>query len=428
MSKIAFNDQILCMKILCIISFFFLAISCSKDSPAVSINTNNTTVGTIDTHTDTLRLTNDSTINQALALQKAIDSCSAAGGGTLILPKGTYMSGPLYMKSNVTLQLDTLSKLLASNVMSDFYVGGKTVDLINGSNISNTAIQNVTIKGKGIIDGNGAPWWAAYNANNSISRPRLIYILYCTNLTLDGITLTNSPSFHFVPNQCTNVIANNLKIIAPSNSPNTDGIDPSDCQTVSITNCYIDNGDDDIAIKGGRINGTIAAGCSNITVSNCTFLHGHGLSIGSETDDGVSNLTVTNCTFNGTTNGIRLKSLSGLGGVMSNLQYSNITMTNVTNPIVIDLNYNGTSSYPGDIPSVNGFSINQLTVTGAANAGSLVGLTNSILQNITLSNINITAKTGLVLTNASGVTINNATINVSSGKSIIATNAQGTGF
>jgi polygalacturonase len=312
--------------------------------------------------------------------------------------------------------------------MTDFTAGGKTVNLINGSNSGNANIQNVTIKGKGIIDGNGAPWWAAYTANNSISRPRLIYILYCTNLTLDGITLTNSPSFHFVPNQCKHVIVNNVKILAPSTSPNTDGIDPSDCDTVSITNCLIDNGDDDIAIKGGRINGLLSTGCSNITVSNCTFLHGHGLSVGSETDDGVSNLTVTNCSFTGTTNGIRLKSLSGLGGVMQQLQYSNITMTNVTNPIVIDLNYNGTSSYPSDIPSVNGFSINQLTVTGSANAGSLAGLSNSILQNITLSNITITAKTGLVLTNASGVAITNAVINVSSGKPIITTNVQGTGF
>jgi len=410
-----------------IITIFLIA--CSKNSPVVTTTTNTTvTPPVVDTHTTILNLLSDSTINQASGLQKEIDSCSAAGGGTLILPQGTYMTGPIFMKSNVTLQLDTLSKLLASNVMSDFTIGGKLYNLINGTNNSNPNIQNVTIKGSGIIDGNGAPWWAAYNANNSIARPRLVYILNCTNLTLDGITLTNSPSFHFVPNQCQNVIVNNVKILAPSASPNTDGIDPADCQSVTITNCLIDNGDDDIAVKGGRINGQIGAGSNNITVSNCTFLHGHGVSIGSETDDGVSNFTVSNCTFNGTTNGIRIKSLPGLGGVMQNLQYSNITMTNVANPIIIDLNYNGTSSYPGDNPSVNGFSINQLTATGCSNAGSLVGLSNSILQNINLSNLNITAKTGLILTNASGVTISNSVINVSSGKSIIATNATGTGF
>jgi len=409
----------------CLLALTMLA-ACSKNSPTTYSNT--TTTPPTDTHTVTLNLIADGVTNQALPLQKAIDSCSAAGGGTLILPKGTYMIGPIYMKSYVTLQLDTLAELLASSNMSDFTSGSKTLNLINGTNSSNTAIQNVTIKGKGIIDGNGAPWWNAYNANNSISRPRLVYINNCNYLTLDGITLQNSPSFHFVPNQCQNVVANNLKILAPSTSPNTDGIDPSDCQTVSITNCTIDNGDDNIAIKAGRINGAIGVACQDITVTGCTFLHGHGLSIGSETDDGMKNLTVTNCTFNGTTNGIRLKSEPGLGGLMQNLHYSNITMTNVTNPLVINLAYSTDNTYPSDIPAVSGMYIDQLTVTGSKNAGSLVGLSNSLLNNINITNTNITAQTGLVLTNAIAVTLSNCTINVSSGKSVIATNAQGTGF
>lgn len=401
-----------------------LLFACSKNSttptPAV--------VTPIDTHIVTLHLIGDGVTNQALPLQQAIDSCSKAGGGTLILPKGTYMIGPIYMKSDVTLHLDSLATLLASSNMNDFIVGTKTLNIINGTNSSNTAIQNVTINGKGTIDGSGAPWWAAYQANTSISRPRLVYISYCTNLTLDSITLQNSPSFHFVPNQCTNVIASNLKINAPSTSPNTDGIDPSDCQGVTITNCTIDDGDDNIAIKGGRINGLIGIGCQDLTVTNCTFLHGHGLSIGSETDDGVKNLTVTNCTFKGTTNGIRLKSLVGAGGMMQNLHYTGITMTNVTNPLIIDLNYNGSAPNPTDIPSVSGVYIDHLTVTGSRNAGSLVGLTTSMLQNISLTNMNISAQTGLVLTNGANITMSNYTITVISGKTIIATNATGTGF
>ncbi|MFC4232825.1 glycoside hydrolase family 28 protein [Parasediminibacterium paludis] len=413
------------MKKILLFSCLAIVLACSKtstttDSPVITVP--------IDTHRTVLNLNSDGVTNQALALQQAIDSCSAAGGGTLELPKGTYMIGAIYMKSNVTLYLDSLATLLASGNMNDFVVNGKTLNIINGTNSSNTAIQNVAIKGKGTIDGNGAAWWAAYKANTSIARPRLVYITNCTNLILDSITLQNSPSFHFVPNQCQNVIASNLKIIAPPTSPNTDGIDPSDCSGVTITNCTIDNGDDNIAVKGGRINGVLGAGCQDLTVTNCTFLHGHGLSVGSETDDGVKNLTVTNCTFNGTTNGIRLKSLTGAGGLMQNLSYSGITMTNVTYPIIIDLNYNGSAPYPADIPSVNGVTIDHLTVTGAKNAGSLVGLTNSILQNITLSNLNITAQTGLILTNGANINMSNYVINVASGKSIIATNATGTGF
>ena len=412
------------MKNLLSLSALLLLFACSK----TNITTTPAVITPANTHTVTLRLNGDGVTNQALPLQQAIDSCSAAGGGTLILPKGTYMIGAIYMKSDVTLHLDTLAILLASSNMNDFIINGKTLNIINGTNSSNTSIKNVTINGKGTIDGSGAPWWAAYLANKTLSRPRLIYIVNCTNLTVDGITLQNSPSFHLVPNQCQNFIANNVKIIAPSNAPNTDGMDPSDCQGVTITNCTIDVGDDCIAIKGGRINGLIGLGCQDLTVTNCTFLHGHGLSIGSETNDGVKNLTVTNCTFNGTTNGIRLKSLIGAGGVMQNLHYSNITMTNVTNPIIIDLNYNGTAPYPTDVPSVNGVYIDHLTATGSRNAGSLIGLTSSMLQNISLTYMNISAQTGLVLTNGANIVMSNNTINVASGKSIIATNATGTGF
>jgi polygalacturonase len=375
-------------------------------------------------HIVQLHLIADGKTNQALPLQKAIDSCSAAGGGTLVLPKGTYMITPIYMRSNVNLQLDTLSTLLASPAMSDFTTTGKLLNLINGD-----SLHNVSITGKGTIDGSGAPWWLAFQ-QSGVSRPRLVYITRCVNLTVDGVTLTNSPSFHLVPNQCQNVVINNVKIISPATSPNTDGIDPSNCQTVSITNCSIDVGDDCIAIKSGRINNLIASPSQDITVTGCTFLHGHGLSIGSETSDGVKNLTVNKCTFTGTTNGIRLKSAIGLGGLMQNLHYSNIVMSNVTNPIVIDLAYslNPNTNYPTDIPAVDGLYIDNLTVTGAKNAGSLVGLSNSILQNINLSNINITAQTGLVLTNANNVSISNSVIKVSSGKPVIATNTQGTGF
>ena len=127
------------------------------------------TQSTGNANTVTLHLNGNGVTNQSLPLQQAIDSCSAAGGGTLILPQGTYMIGPIYMKSDVTLYLDSLATLLASANMNDFIIGGRTFNIITGTNSSNTAIQNVTIKGKGIIDGNGTNWWAAYLSNNSIA-------------------------------------------------------------------------------------------------------------------------------------------------------------------------------------------------------------------------------------------------------------------
>ncbi len=362
--------------------------------------------------------------NQGAVLQSAIDSCSAMGGGIVEVPAGNYVIGPITMRSNVNLQLDTLAVLTASGTMSDFTVNGKLLNLIGA-----TSAVNISITGKGVIDGNGAPWWAAFNASGgTLSRPRLVYFTTCANVKLDGITLQNSPSFHFVPNQCSRVTVNNIKIYAPSNSPNTDGIDPSNATSVTITNCTIDDGDDCIAVKGGRVSGKLGYPTDTIIISGCTFLHGHGLSIGSETDCGVNYVRVSNCSFNGTANGIRIKSNIGLGGAINNLSYSNITMANVPNPIIIDYLYSSnTGTNLTDVPSVTNMIIDHLTVTGASNAGSLIGLANTTnsISNLTLTNLNISAQTGLVLSNASNVTMSNYVINVTSGNQVIATNTVG---
>ncbi|MCX6213859.1 glycosyl hydrolase family 28 protein [Spirosoma sp.] len=372
----------------------------------------------------TLHLLADGTTDQAKSLQQTIDSCGAAGGGTLIVPAGRYLISPISLRSRVNLQLASGATLLASTNAADYTP--KLPNLINGDSLT-----DVSLTGTGTIDGNGAVWWQRFiDSGKTLNRPRLIYLTRSRNVTIDGLTLINSPSFHLVPSQCQNVTIQNLTITAPSDSPNTDGIDPANCTHVLIQNCTIDNGDDNIAIKGGRSNGQIVQPCQDIQIRNCRFLHGHGLSVGSETSSGVSSVSVTNCTFTGTTNGIRIKSQPGLGGAIQNLSYSQITMTNVTNPLIIDLAYslNSNNGYASDIPSVSGLTIDQLSVTGAKNAGGLVGSTNSLLQNLTLSNLQISAQTGLVLQNARNITMSAYRIQVSSGQSVIAQNATGTGF
>ena len=382
----------------------------------------------LDDNDSTLTITAGDTTLKTTYIQNAINYCNTTGGGKVILTPGTYRTAPLSMKSNVNLYLDSGSVLLGSPNMADWTVGGSLLNLINNGG---KTLTNVTISGRGTIDGSGAPWWAAYNANNNLSRPRLIYISNTTNLTIDSIYIRNSPSFNVVPNNCTNVVIDHVNIFDTAISPNTDGIDPSNCKNVLITNCTVDVGDDCIAIKAGRNNGSLSPGtCQDITVANCTFKHGHGVSIGSETDDGMLNLRVTGCTFNGTTNGIRVKSGAGLGGLCQNLYYSNITMSKVTNPIVVDMNYSTSTTYPTDIPSVNGMYINNLTVTGASNAGTFAGITNGLVQNVVLSNVNITATTGkMTFTNAAGITMNNCIINknpAKAGTNVTLTNVTGT--
>ncbi|QJD81453.1 glycoside hydrolase family 28 [Spirosoma rhododendri] len=371
-----------------------------------------------------LALIGDGITNQTKPLQRAIDSCGAAGGGTLVIPAGTYLISPITLRSQVTLQLSAGATLLASTNAADY--SGKLSNLINGDSLTNASLT-----GQGTIDGNGAIWWQRYlDSGKTLNRPRLIYITRSSNLTVDSLTLTNSPSFHLVPYQCQNVTIKNLTITAPATSPNTDGIDPANCTHVVIQNCTIDTGDDNIAIKGGRVSGQIAQPCRDIQISNCRFLHGHGLSVGSEASSGVADVAVSNCTFTGTTNGIRIKSQTGLGGSVQNLAYSQITMTDVTNPLIIDLAYalNANNSYPTDVPAVGNITISQLTATGAKSAGNMVGLTNSLIQNLTLSAVQISAQTGLVLQNARNVTMTNWRVQAASGQSLITQNVTGTGF
>ena len=376
-------------------SFLFIVFICFNTTKTFAHYEDNDSILTIAAGDTTLQTTH---------IQKAIDYCNSTGGGTVRLTAGTYRTAPITMKSNVTLRIDSAATLLGSPNMADWTQNGSLKNLINNSG----SISNVTITGQGTIDGSGSPWWTAYLANK-VNRPRLIYLSNVTNLTIDSVTIQNSPMFHIVPNNCKNVVIDHVIINTIDTSPNTDGIDPSQCYNVLITNCYISDGDDNIAIKSSGAYGF--GGCQDITVANCTFGYGHGLSIGSGTSSGYNNLRVTGCTFNGTTAGIRIKSGPGEGGLVSNVYYSNITMTNVYTPIEVDYLYQNVVTTPPDIPALSNFYINNLTATGSNNAGQIAGLSNSILQNINFSNVNISAKSGMTLSYANGVTFNNVIIN-----------------
>jgi len=373
-----------------------------------------------------LSLIGDGKTDQTEKIQQAIDSCAKAGGGTLVFPAGTYLFGPIFLKTNVTLSLDSCAILLANN-NEDIYRSKKGLyNIINAE-----SVNNVAIIGKGVIDGNGQIWWEKFiQSGKKLSRPRLIYFKRSKDIRFEGITLKNSPSFHLVPQDCENILISNLKFFAPDTSPNTDAIDPSRSKKVKITKCLIDVGDDNIAIKAGRNNGEKGASCEDIEITDCTFLHGHGVSIGSETANGVKNVVVRNCTFKGTDNGIRIKSNITLGGLVENVSYTDITMENVKNPIVINFEYkdNKSDAITTDIPSVKGFYIKNLSIKGSKNAGKIIGLAESFLQDIKLTNVTIQAKTGMIIGNAKGVEFNNVKIEVEKGEAITKTNVEGTGL
>ena len=366
------------------------------------------------------------------AIQKTIDACSEAGGGTMLVPAGIFLTMPFKLASSINLHLDKGATILISNDLTNYpSVNNRYIDSITAS-----GAHDIEISGEGTIDGQGDDWWTAFRANATMThRPYMIKFYDCTRLLVTGVTLQNSPMFHLVPGNCTDVTIQGIHIHSPANAPNTDGIDPSGWNYL-ISDCTIDTGDDNVVLKptAGRMPGD-----KNYTVMNCTFLHGHGMSIGSGSFNGVEDLTVSNCTFNGTDSGIRIKTPRGNGGLVQNLIYENITMTNVKHPIYIS-DYYPERTAPNDpstetaepvtdrTPINKTITIRDLTATDCPTAGDIRGVPEMPVSDMTFSNVTISAKTGMIIYHAKGIRFINSKVTAESGDTLTTFDAEVTGL
>jgi polygalacturonase len=200
------------------------------------------------------------------------------------------------------------------------------------------------------------------------------------------------------------MVIRNVRILAPQHSPNTDAIDPFSSSNLIIDHVYSDVGDDNVAIKSGPINSPGPDDPSkNITITDCTFMHGHGLSIGSELSGGAQNIRAERISFEGTDNGIRVKSNRDRGHDVSNLIFRDITMKDVKNPIIISEYYPKVMP-PADeaaqpvgrlTPHFHDIVLENVTATGGGVAAVIAGLPESPVKNVTLKNVKITAETGI---------------------------------
>jgi len=371
------------------------------------------------------------TLNTA-AFQKAIDACAAAGGGTVFVPAGSFLTGPFTLASSLNLHLDKNARILLSDDLAAYPVRGARYQ--NGISVSRA--HDVEITGEGIIDGQGAKWWAAFRADAAMThRPNLIEFSDCTNVAVMDVTLTNSPMFHLVPQNCIDVTIRGVTIGAVTPSPNTDGIDPSGWNYL-IEDCHIDVGDDNIAVKPSTAR---IPGDKNFIIRHCVFQHGHGMSVGSGSSGGVEDLCVSNCIFDGTDSGIRIKSGRGRGGVLQNCTYTDLTMNNVKHPIYI-VDYYPESTAPKDpssstnapldarTPIVKNIIIRKLTATNCPSAGTIYGLPEAPISNVTLDRMNITAATGLHIYFARDIQFVASQIKVERGDKLILYDAEPTGL
>ena len=287
-------------------------------------------------------------------IQQAINVCGQGHAVRLAQGNGhqAYRSSPLQLKSGVTLLIDAGVTLYATTDPAAYDRGSKSCGTndLSGKGckpfITAENTEGSGIMGEGVIDGQGGrvidnqaeSWWQlarrAQKEGKKQNVPRLIEVTSAGNFTLYRITLRNAANFHVTLSRVDGFTAWGIKIDAPKDARNTDGIDPIASRNITIAESFIRTGDDNIAIKAGR-----AGRSENISILSNHFYNGHGMSIGSETEGGVGNVLVENLTMDGATSGLRIKSDVSRGGLVENVRYRHVCLRNVRTPIDLDTRY-----------------------------------------------------------------------------------------
>ena len=361
------------------------------------------------------------TTDNATAIQNTINAAAAAGGGTVQIPTNgtsTYLCGPIILTNSINLQIDSGATLKMLS-FGAYPTNGTIPDFISG-----TSLHDMELSGSGTIDGSAASgkpgWW---DGRATSARPLMIKLDTCQKVLIQDLHLKNPPKMHIgFKGTGGDITIQNITINTPA-SPNTDGIDLTGTNCL-VRNCTISDGDDNIAFSP-----TVGTFDSNIMISNCTFGIGHGVSMGSNTAGGLSNLTVTSCTFTGTDYGIRMKSdnntntggsVNGRGGVVQNLTYSNIQMGNIVDAAIVIYSYYNEVGTPTSItpfgastqtvasftiPVWRNIIISNVTATVANGGipGILWGRMETVISNVTLSQVNITASKPFEVYNARAI-------------------------
>lgn len=371
----------------------------------------------------------DGVTNCRDAIQCAIDSCHRAGGGTVIIPKGIFLTGAIHLKSNVNLHITENAVLKFSRDVSQYlpvvFTRFEGTECLNYSPFIYAYEQeNIAITGGGILDGQADstawwPWagkgktgWKEGMPNQQLDRINLmnmgeqgvppenrifgeghylrmnfIQVYKCKNILIEGITVRQSPMWVIHPVLCENVTVQNVRIV--SHGPNNDGCDPESCKNILIRGCYFDTGDDCIAIKSGRNDDgrRVNTPSENIIIQNCTMKDGHGgVVIGSEISGSCRNIYVEDCIMDSPNleRALRIKTNSRRGGVIENIYMRNVQVGQVGEAVIgIYFNYE-----EGDvgrfIPVVRNIYVDHLTSQKSTYALMLDGYKRSPILNIYL--------------------------------------------
>lgn len=329
------------------------------------------------------------------AINKAINSCANAGGGTVIVPPGLWLTGPIELKSNINLHLEQGAILLFTADHTQYPIISNSpsshsyfvMNPIYGYNLHDVAITgNGIINGSGdswrpmkkekatagqwkkllasggVVSDEGKMWWPAKEAMEGESylkklrkshtkftpedllpardflRPNLVSLVKCSRILIGGVTLMNPPKFTLNPKNCNDLVIRQVKINNEWYVQNSDGIDLSNCKNAIVYQCTVNAGDDGICMKSSRESSdkSDSASLRNIIIADNIVYHAHGgFVIGSNTDGGMENIFVNNCNYINTDVGIRIKSARDRGGLVHNIYISNIYMVNIATDAIL---------------------------------------------------------------------------------------------
>jgi polygalacturonase len=393
------------------------------------------------------------TFKNTEAINKAIKQLSESGGGTVHVSQGKWLTGPIVLLSNINLHLEEGAELLFSQDFNDYLPAVLTN--FEGSEVYSYSPfiysymqENIAVTGKGVLNGQGKPWWEQ-RKNPGFGNRKLIEMneneiplkdrrfesldnylppvffgpLYCKHVLLEGVTFRYGAFWTINPSFCEDLIVRGINILTEGeygHTPNGDGINPNSCQNVLIEYNTISTGDDCIAIKSGRNKDgrRIGLPCKNILIRHNKGLHGHGgIVIGSETSGGIENLYAHDCQFNGTDRVIRIKTDRGRGAYIRNCWFKDMAADTIQREAIrINMLYSGGNRLPvqevnSGTPVIEDIHYENISCNySKQNVIQIIGLPEMPVQNVTFKNINLGGRIGIDVKDAKNVTFENVAI------------------
>jgi polygalacturonase len=358
----------------------------------------------------------DSTVKNTRAIQAAIDACTE--GGTVYIPVGTFISGALFLKSNMTLFIEKAAVLKGSADTEDYlpmtlnrFEGWELktyASLLNAGTLDRKEIytvKNLRITGGGTISGGGKRLVdAMIKANGMRSRGRLILLMNCQEVSLSNLTITEPPSWTIHYLYSNNITCHDLNIIT-NGIRNGDGIDPDSSTDSYIFNCTFDTGDDCIAIKSGKNpeGFFVAKPTKNVRITDCDFKRGHGISIGSEMSGGVSDVLVQHCNAGALLHGLQIKGTKERGGYVKNVTVTDCQLLQIT--IFSSVNYNNDGEAAPEVPTFENFIFKDIDLSNASSKEPVIDIHGfkdpaHRLRNVSFTNISMPENAKVVISDA----------------------------